>query len=585
MLRRTITRPSERCTGGHSTVALLVIAGLLTVQSVSVAQESDVPSRLGRRSEAAKQDAEDESAIIANPNSPRYFSNLDSQLESGENPQWLHDVIERSPYHRRSFGRRISTEEDDRDDDIRQLREHVGQLRADLEAIRKQVPQDGEAPPEVLDKIDINMKATWKNGLELESPKKDFRVHVGGRTQFDVSWLTGTQDALAVPGGGSNGAGLADAVDFRRARLRVDGTMYDNIDWASEYDFVNSTNVTENLPPADRQPDRLLTAAPAPTDLWINFREAPWIGNLRVGNQKEPLALEHANSSRFLDFMERSFSHDAYTGTYNNGYTPGILVYNWTENERSTWALGAFKITNNPFAFDTSDGGYAVDGRVTCIPIYDEATDGRCLLHLGCGASYRGTENGQLRIRSRGLIRNGPAELDPVYADTGLIDAGRQSLIAPEAALVYGPWHFQTEYMASIVTDVVDNGISQSTYFSNGYYAQVMYFLTGEHRHYERKSASFGRIVPRRNALGPRDAEGRRPGHGAWQVGARYSYLNLNDRAVNAGELNSLTLGLNWFLNPNLKVQANYVFTHRDAPDSVVVGDIHAFGIRVAHDF
>ena len=57
---------------------------------------------------------------------------------------------------------------------------------------------------------------------------------------------------------------------------------------------------------------------------------------------------------------------------------------------------------------------------------------------------------------------------------------------------------------------------------------------------------------------------GRACGRGAWQVGARYSYVDLNDKRVHGGQENEFTAGLNWFLNPNLKFQFNYDSTYRD---------------------
>jgi phosphate-selective porin len=52
-------------------------------------------------------------------------------------------------------------------------------------------------------------------------------------------------------------------------------------------------------------------------------------------------------------------------------------------------------------------------------------------------------------------------------------------------------------------------------------------------------------------------------GHGAWQVGVRYNYLNLDDKGIDGGFLNDLTLGLNWYINPNMKFQWNFSATER----------------------
>ena len=199
---------------------------------------------------------------------------------------------------------------------------------------------------------DTGLKAVWHHGWEVESANKDFRVHVGGRTQVDGGWFA-ADDAVQF---GPRGIGrLDDSVNMRRGRLRVDGTMYEVIEWAAEYDFVSHLVGAAN--PS--------VPAPAPADLWVTLTHLPWVGNFRVGNQKDPIELEHLTSSRWLDFMERSLMFDAFYGRFTNGFVPGLQFFNWTENERATWAVGVFKNTTNPFGFGVGDGDYMIEGRGT----------------------------------------------------------------------------------------------------------------------------------------------------------------------------------------------------------------------------
>jgi phosphate-selective porin OprO/OprP len=76
---------------------------------------------------------------------------------------------------------------------------------------------------------------------------------------------------------------------------------------------------------------------------------------------------------------------------------------------------------------------------------------------------------------------------------------------------------------------------------------------------------------------------------GAWQVGARYNVLDLNDQGINGGVLQNVTIGLNWFFNPNTKWQFNYIATHRDVSQTAAFsngsGWIHGWGTCVAQDF
>ena len=104
--------------------------------------------------------------------------------------------------------------------------------------------------------------------------------------------------------------------------------------------------------------------------------------------------------------------------------------------------------------------------------------------------------------------------------------------------------------------------------------------------------------MPRNNFYVMRDRNGRIIGsEGGWQVGARYQYASLNDGQINGGMLNALTLGVNWFFNPNAKLQFNYDFCYRDFNNVVYKpgtktlashdgsGWITGFGTRLAFDF
>ena len=59
----------------------------------------------------------------------------------------------------------------------------------------------------------------------------------------------------------------------------------------------------------------------------------------------------------------------------------------------------------------------------------------------------------------------------------------------------------------------------------------------------------------------------------------------MDDNGINGGVLQDVTAGLNWFLNPNAKIQWNYVITDRNAPGNTGDGTIRGFGTRLAFDF
>ena len=431
-----------------------------------------------------------------------------------------------------------------------------------------------DLPAECKEKpANVAMSASWKNGVLIASPDKEFQIHIGGRSQFDSSWYTADQnveDNINHP--------YENGVDLRRARIRLDGTMYYTIDWAMEYDFVNSFNV-----------DNRTHSVTSPTDLWVTFREVPCVNNVRIGNQKPPIGFEHLVGSRYLPFMERSYNQDAFYGGFYNGFVPGISTFdNWGEDDMGLWHMGVYKPTDNVFGFNAYDGDVSTVGRLTRLLWYE--CEGADLLHVGGSVMAATTVKGKQTFRARDAIRSGLSADWPIPASTGLLEGEDVQYINGELAAVRGPWTLQGEYLVSYMQDAANivGGVVQPTVGTVSYqggYVQLLYFLTGEHDNYNKATAVFERVIPNNNFYFRHGQVANGPG--AWQIGARYNFLDLNDKGLDGGILHNVTCGLNWFLNPNLKFQFDYFATHRDAALVGDLGDgwIHGWGVRMAHDF
>ncbi|WP_254512323.1 OprO/OprP family phosphate-selective porin [Anatilimnocola floriformis] len=471
------------------------------------------------------------------------------------------------------------------------VEEYMSVHSANLEAMAAEAAAAADKGHEV--GSDLKMTGSWNNGLEFATKNKDFRVHIGGRTQFDAGWFNVDPNVYNQVGGINTptpglGNVYGDGVDVRRARLRIDGTMYEVIDWAAEYDFVNSAAFAGTA--------RTVTA---PTDLWWQIKELPFVQNIKIGNQKEAIGFEHMVSSRFQPFMERSYNQDTFYGGLFNGFQPGITCLGtYGEDEIGTYNIGVFKPTNNVFAFNTGDGDYSLTGRMTYLMWYED--DGRQLLHIGGSlrqATATSTNVGagsttDLRshqFRTRDAIRTGLSANWPTPANITLFGDDEQTANA-ELVMVNGSFTMQAEYLVNALQDARLNPLDPlgNTAVYHGGYVQCLYFLTGESDSYSKKTGFFERVKPAENFFLVKDSSGCNCfGRGAWQIGARYNYLDLNDAGLNGGVLHNVTVGLNWFLNPNMKVQWNYMATHRDAPLPGNTGDglIQGFGMRLAHDF
>jgi phosphate-selective porin OprO/OprP len=412
--------------------------------------------------------------------------------------------------------------------------------------------------------------------LRLESADDRFHLHVGGIVHLDSVWLMGPASVFALPGGGSNGAGAAQASQIRRAILAADGDIWGMFDYSLAFDFANASNDNSGLQPPSFGN---LTSSPAPLNVWMQVRDVPYLGNVRFGNQVKPIGMTNNTSAAFLPFMERPDNHDAFYGPFDNGFALGLVSWNWSESERFTWRYGIYQPATNVFGVALNK--YTAGARVTALPWYEN--EGERLVHVGMG--YWGGEivQDQLRIRVRPLLRNAPGFAVPVLLDTSEVTGDKQYTFAPELALVLGPLTIQAEIAGQFLTHATPTpGRDVGTVFYHGAYVEVLYFLTGEHQDYVRREGAFGRVVPHNDLRWRKDNS--YGSLGAWQLGVRFSYLDLNDKAIQEGLVYDWTVGLNWYLNPNMKVQVNYVVEHREAP-GITPGWINGIGVRAAYDF
>ena len=278
-----------------------------------------------------------------------------------------------------------------------------------------------------------------------------------------------------------------------------------------------------------------------------------------------------ASVELYFTFMERALPLDqGFEGRRN-----GIQVFDHNEAETATWAIGAFttQIPENPPIFQNDNGGNGLAMRYTYLPLYDEASDGRSLIHTGVGYIYGDIADGRT-VRVALLPES---HLAGSVIDTGLlVDVESIHALGLEAACVVGPLSVQTEYNNFWL------GQTSSDTHLHGAYASVSYFLTGEHRRYKRSMGHFDQIKPFENFFRFRGSNGCiQMGRGAWEVAYRYSFFDLNDATVNGGMVRDHTFGLNWYLNPYTRLMFNYVHSETtDHPDAPGVGIADIFQAR-----
>jgi phosphate-selective porin OprO/OprP len=177
------------------------------------------------------------------------------------------------------------------------------------------------------------------------------------------------------------------------------------------------------------------------------------------------------------------------------------------------------------------------------------------------------------------------ARSDSRWIDTGAI-AGitDYEILGLESIVNVGPLQVVGEYQTNWAQRTTGPDLN-----FHGAYVYVSYFLTGEHQPYNRKTGCLDRVEPFENFfLVDRCSGGRGWGLGAWQIAARYSYLDISDQNVLGGVGTNFTAGLNWFWTPYSKVQLNYVYgeiTDHANVNGSTAGNYHIIGTRFMVDF
>lgn len=482
---------------------------------------------------------------------------------------------------------------------------------------------------------DLAFRAQWRDGFLVETANKDFRVHVGGRLQTDFGWFAPDPNVANVFS--TNPQAFQDGADLRRARLRVDGTCWEVIDWVFEYEFAGQ--VVSFLPsPNAQQPVTTATRAipgggaraltsvtvplntqtvnhPQPTDVFMDIRYIPVVGNVRIGHFKEPFSLEdYGTSDSFLTFLERSCANDAFSPNRNIG----IMLWNYVLDERVAYAAGAFRANSDNLsgnAFDYADGCWAYTGRISTNPW--NTADGRYWFHLGTAYSYRVFDpnlpayNGLFTSRPRYASRASFRLSEPVLIDSGTLRVNDAQQCNFQISLNLGRFNIQSEWYTTEVDGLIRGTVAPNTPnflnpVYNGGYVQASFFLTpGDYHPYLRQVGGIGRVRP----MGPYYAVRRGPrdcpggccfGKGAWELAARFDYLDLRNglgtftapvggtgatAVATAGVLRDAVLGVNWYLNPNFKLQWDYIWAIREVAVPASSGTVNTFAMRAGWDF
>jgi phosphate-selective porin OprO/OprP len=135
-----------------------------------------------------------------------------------------------------------------------------------------------------------------------------------------------------------------------------------------------------------------------------------------------------------------------------------------------------------------------------------------------------------------------------------------------EMAWRKGPFILMGEYIQS---NVYSSSYNDPSF--NGYYAIASYVFSGELREYNKRSATFDRLNVAKGI--------NSGGWGELEAYARFSSINLNDKNIDGGKMNTLSIGLNW--NPVQAIQFNVGYRYSTLDRFQQIGSNHGMVSRL----
>ena len=342
-------------------------------------------------------------------------------------------------------------------------------------------------------------------------------INIKGRIQLDAVTFD------------SDNASLDGNADVRRARISIFGDI--NEEWRYVFDnsFVNRYWDVEKA--------------------FLGYKPLNSQWEFVFGQQFVPSSLEHLESGLNITFLERAPVVDALARGLRGGASAKYVADNWS------FHAGIYDERWGQVSVD--DEGWEVASRVTYLPLgYD-----RNILHFGASFAREFTDEdstARFRARPESRLTNSFRSVD-----TGTLSNVKYTdKIGLEFITQWDLFTLQGEVIGARVER--DNGAGDVNF--DGWYAELGYLLTGEQRIYQPARGHLNGIKPTKaNCFSG-------GGIGAWQIAARYSALDVSDDAIRGGEMNNLTLGINWYPEQRWRVMLNQSFIDTDE-DAVVPND------------
>jgi phosphate-selective porin OprO/OprP len=362
----------------------------------------------------------------------------------------------------------------------------------------------------------VIVAASSEDGFVVRSENGSFRLQLKALVQFDGRFFLADGDKA-----------LTNSFLIRRARPIFQGTVARYFDFNITPDFGGTAVVLQ--------------------DAYLDARPSAAFG-VRIGKQKPPIGVEHLQSDTYLGFIERALP---------SGLVPnrdvGVQIHGDLRQGVVSYAVGLFDGTPDGASVDVGTGdGKALVGRLVLSPFKTQKSPLKGL-SIGLGASTEKQAGASATLA--GYRSGGFNPFFLSYAQ-GIGPSGTRARLAPELSYFSGPVGLLAEYVKSqarLTKTTTSGGVTTTSathsLANEAWQATLAVFVTGDQPAFE----------------GVKIKKPFDPAKGQWgglQLAARVNgftadpetfSLGWADPARSAQKAFAWGLGVNWYLNRNLK--------------------------------